>query len=57
MGNGALPNGPKSPRPILILYLVICCETAIRLELGAKRKCQKRAQNVADDPTETLVGY
>ena len=56
MGNGALPNGP-SYRAHPQLYLVICCETAIRLELGAKRKCQKRAHNVADDPTETLVSY
>jgi hypothetical protein len=32
---------------------VVCCETATRLELGAKRNCQARAQNVADDPTET----
>ena len=28
-----------------------CCETAIGPELGAKRKCRARAQNVADDPT------
>jgi hypothetical protein len=29
---------------------VVCCETAIGPELGAKRKCRARAQNVADDP-------
>jgi len=35
---------------------VVCCETAIRLELGAKRNCQARAQNVADDPSATPPG-
>ena len=34
---------------------VICCETAIRLETGAKRKCRGRAQNVADDPKRTNI--
>ena len=29
---------------------VVCCETAIRLKLGAKRKCAERTQNVAGDP-------
>ena len=32
--------------PVTVVY----CETAIRLESGAKRNCQVRAQNVADDP-------
>ena len=34
---------------------VVCCETAIGPELGAKRKCRARAQNVADDPSATLA--
>ena len=29
---------------------VVCCETAIRLKLGPKRKWVTRPQNVADDP-------
>jgi hypothetical protein len=33
---------------------VVCCETARRLESGAKRKWLVRAQNVADDPKETF---
>lgn len=28
---------------------VVCCETAISLESGAKQKCQARALKVADD--------
>jgi len=36
---------------------VVCCETAIGPELGAKRKCRARAQNVADDPKPTFAQY
>ena len=41
---------------LLLALNVVCCETATRLELGAKRNCQARAQNVADDPSETSIG-
>jgi hypothetical protein len=36
---------------------VVCCETAIRLESGAKQKCQARAQNVADDPNRKSCSF
>jgi hypothetical protein len=29
---------------------VVCCETAIRLKLGSKRKCPGRSRNDVDDP-------
>jgi hypothetical protein len=29
---------------------VVCCETALRLELRAKRKCGACARNDADEP-------
>jgi hypothetical protein len=29
---------------------VVCCETALRLELGSKRKCPACARNDVDDP-------
>ena len=41
--------------PIMALN-VVCCETAIRLKSGAKRKWLAHAQNVADDPSETSTG-
>lgn len=34
----------------------IRCETAKRLEVGAKRKCLARAQNDANDPSATSSG-
>jgi hypothetical protein len=34
---------------------VVCWGTAIRLESGAKRNCQARALNVADDPKANSV--
>jgi hypothetical protein len=36
---------------------VVCYDTAIRLESGAKRTALARAQNVADDLFEILAGY
>ena len=38
--------------PFLALN-VVCCETAIRLKSGAKRKWLARAQNVTNDPEPT----
>jgi hypothetical protein len=38
------------PECRLVALNVVCCETAICLKSGAKRKCQARAQSVANDP-------
>jgi len=35
---------------------VVCCETAIRLESGAKRKWLARPQNVADETRRRHCG-
>jgi hypothetical protein len=35
---------------------VVCCETAKRSELGAKRTLRARQECVAIDPSATLVG-
>ena len=37
----------------LMAVNVVCCETAIRLKLGAKRKWLARAQSVVGDPIQT----
>jgi hypothetical protein len=36
---------------------VVCCETAIRLESGAKRTSLAHAQSVADDPNRNSRPY
>lgn len=41
-------------RLLLLALNVVCCETAIRLELG-RAEVPRRAQNAADDPQETLL--
>jgi hypothetical protein len=41
------------PECRLVALNVVCCETAICLKSGAKRKCQARAQSVANDPCAT----
>ena len=37
---------------LLLALNVVCCETAIRLKSGVKRKWLKQARNDAIDPTE-----
>ena len=49
-------NGPHNFPEFAAVHesgYVACCETAMRLELGAKRKWLSHAQNVADDPKPT----
>ena len=54
--SGHLEPKAKPAECLLMALNVVCCETAIRLKSGVKRKWLKQARNDAIDPTETSAG-